>query len=135
MINEYIRELNKDKVAIIKAIKDKNRKKLKKINSTVFNDIVNENKTERDKLKANAIKQIEKAQKEEDKQIEKQMPKAKEISFQKVKIPEGINVYFVDIFVNEFFFVKDFCSINDLLFNFEVFIYVTVIEFNFEYCD
>ena len=93
MINEYIRELNRDKVAIIKAIKDKNRKKLKKINSTVFNDIVNENKTERDKLKANAIKQIEKAQKEEDKQIEKQMPKAKEISFQKVKIPEGINVY------------------------------------------
>ena len=93
MINEYIRELNRDKVAIIKAIKDKNRKKLKKINSTVFNDIVNENKTERDKLKANAIKQIEKAQKEEDKQIEKQMPKAKEISFQKVKIPEGINIY------------------------------------------
>ena len=93
MIDQYTQELNKDKIAIIKEIKERNRKKIKRINSTTFNDIVEEYKSERDVLKANTLKQIEKAYKEEYKQKEKAMPKAKQISFHKAKIPEGMKTY------------------------------------------
>ena len=93
MIDEYKKELIKDKVAIIKAIKERNRKKIKKLNSTTINTILEENKNERDKLKAKSLKQIEIDHIEKEKQQAKKMPKAKVISFKNVKIPEGIKVY------------------------------------------
>ena len=93
LINEYIKELTKDKTAIIRAIRQSNIDKLKTQNSKQFKSLINESKTEREELIKKDSLKIEKVIIEEEKNQEKKMPKAKEISFQNIKIPKGTKIY------------------------------------------
>ena len=93
LINEYIKELTKDKTAIIRAIRQSNIDKLKTQNSKQFKSLINESKTEREELIEKDSLKIEKVIIEEEKNQEKNKPKAKEISFKNIKIPKGTKIY------------------------------------------
>ena len=90
IINEYMNELTQDKIAIINAIKEKNRDKIKSENTEKYNNIIQDNQKLRSKMIAKESQDIEKIQKEEDEELEKKMPKSKEISFNSIKIPTEI---------------------------------------------
>ena len=93
LINEYIKELTKDKTAIIRAIRQSNIDKLKTQNSKQFKSLIKESKTEREDLMEKDSLKIEKVIIEEEKNQEKNKPKAKEISFKNIKIPKGTKIY------------------------------------------
>ena len=86
IINEYMNELTQDKIAIINAIKEKNRDEIKSENTETYNNIIKDNQKLRSKMIEHESKEIEKKQKEEDKELEKKMPKSNSISFNSIKI-------------------------------------------------
>ena len=93
IINEYMNELTQDKIAIINAIKEKNRDKIKSENTETYNNIIQNNQKLRSKMIKNESKDIKEFQKQEDQELEKQMPKTKLISFNNIQLPEGKKIF------------------------------------------